>query len=363
MGYRVTGVGLFEVILLKAIRTVKICFAVGFLLLLLSSGSAAARRITVGSDENKDFPSIQEAVNAAESGDTVYVYNGLYVENIYLDKEISVRSISGKPEKNIVMAKNPGDHVFHVIANNVTISGFSINGANDTQKAGIYLENTHGIMISNNNLSSNHLGVYLDSSNTNMLNLNDISENDIGIFLNASEDNWIINNKVKMNSLNGIFLEASNGNQLKGNLLHFNTEYGLMLSNSSKNLIYDNYFQNSENVGYEGTNLENAWNMSMKRGINIAGGPNIGGNYWTGPESTALCVIEDLDDDGFCDSSYDLGEGNIDYMPLIRHPQIFQNSEHSITVTLLGFALLVFGLTVFVVKKVMGWGRNDFEKK
>ena len=313
--------------------------------------------------ENKDFSSIQGAVNAADPGDTVYVYNGLYIENIYLDKEISVRSISGKPDKNIVTAKNPHDHVFHVIANNVTVSGFSINGANDTQKAGIYLENTQGVMISNNNLSGNRLGIYLESSNTNMLNLNDVSENEVGIFLNASQDNWIINNRVKMNRLKGIFLEASDGNRLKENLLHFNTEYGLMLANSSKNLIYDNYFQNSENVGYEGSNLENVWNTTQMREINIVGGPFIGGNYWTGPESTSLCVIEDLDDNGFCDASYDLGEGNVDYMPLTRRPQLFQGSERSLTVSLLGFALFVFALGIFIVKRVMGWGGDNFKEE
>jgi parallel beta-helix repeat protein len=284
------------------------------------------------------------------------------MENIYLDKEISVRSISGKPEKNIVTAKDPHDHVFHVIANNVTISGFSIKGANDTQKAGIYLENAQGIMVSNNNLSSNRLGIYLESSTTNMLNLNNVSENEVGIFLNASQDNWIINNKIKMNDLDGILLEASDGNRVIGNLLHYNTEYGFMLSNSSKNLIYDNYFQNSENVGYEGINSENAWNMTMSREINIVGGPYVGGNYWTGPESTALCVVEDLDDDGFCDASYDLGEGNIDYMPLIRRSQLFQGSERSITVSLLGFVLFTLALAMFVVKRVMGWGRDEFKE-
>ena len=217
-------------------------------------------------------------------------------------------------------------------------------------------------MISNNNLSSNRLGIYLDSSTTNMLNLNDVSENEVGIFLNASKDNWIINNRVKMNSLGGIFLEASDGNHLKENLLHFNIEYGIILSNSSKNIIYDNYFQNSENVGYEGINLENAWNMTMMREINIVGGPFIGGNYWTGPESTALCVIEDLDDDGFCDASYDLGEGNIDYMPLILRPPLFQNNERSLTVSLLGFALFVFALGIFIIKRVMGWVGDDFKE-
>ncbi|WP_197074616.1 NosD domain-containing protein [Methanosarcina sp. WH1] len=299
-------------------------------------------------------------MNAAEAGDTVYVYNGLYTENIYLDKEISVRSISGKPEKNIVTAKNPHDHVFHVIANNVTISGFSINGANDTQKAGIYLEDTHGIMISNNNLSSNRLGIYLESSATNMLNLNDVSGNEVGIFLKFSKDNWVINNRVKMNSLDGILLEASDENRVIGNLLHYNTEYGFMLSNSSRNLIYNNFFQNTVNIGYEGINSENTWNITRERGINIAGGSYIGGNYWTDPQSTAMCVIEDLDDDGFCDASYDLGEGNIDYMPLILRPPLFQNNERSLTVSLLGFALFVFALGIFIIKRVMGWGGSDF---
>jgi len=313
----------------------------------------------VGSDGNKDFSSIQEAVNAARPGDTVYVYNGLYTENVYLDKEISVRSISGMPDTNIVTAKNPHDHVFHVNANNVTISGFYINGASDPLKAGIYLEKTHGILISNNKLSNNQLGIYLDSSTTNMLNLNNVSGNEVGIFLNASKDNWVINNRVKMNSLDGILLEASDDNRVIGNLLNYNTGYGFMLSNSSKNLIYNNFFQNTVNVGYEGINSENTWNMTRERGINIVGGPYLGGNYWTGPESTVLCVIEDLDEDGFCDVSYDLGEGNIDYMPLIRRPPAFQGSERSITVSLLGFALFVFAFSIFIVKRVMGWGKDE----
>ncbi|WP_440947226.1 right-handed parallel beta-helix repeat-containing protein [Methanosarcina sp. T3] len=342
-------------ILLKTIRSVKICFAIGFVFLLLSSGTAAARRITVGSDEHKDFSSIQEAVDAARPGDTVYVYNGLYTENVYLDKEISVRSISGMPDRSIVTAKNPHDHVFHVNANNITISGFYINGASDPLKAGIYLENTHGILISNNRLSDNNLGIYLDSSTTNMLNLNNISGNEVGIFLKTSKDNWVINNKVKMNSLDGILLETSDDNRVIGNILHYNIEYGFMLSNSSRNIIYNNFFQNTANVGYEGINSENTWNLSRKRGINIVGGPYLGGNCWAGPESTALCVTGDLDEDGFCDVSYDLGEGNIDYMPLIRRPPAFQGNERSITVSLLGFALLVFALSIFIVKKVISW--------
>ena len=53
----------------------------------------------VGDDDYKDYSSIQDAVEAAETGDIVYVYSGLYRENLVLEKEITIRSISGTPEK------------------------------------------------------------------------------------------------------------------------------------------------------------------------------------------------------------------------------------------------------------------------
>ncbi len=332
---------------------------------MLSTGSSAARRITVGDDDYKDYSSIQEAVDAAKAGDIVYVYSGLYRENVDLEKEITIRSIAGTPENFIVIAKDPGDHVFHVKANNVTISGFSIKGASDPEKAGIYLESTHGTLISNNRLSENRLGIYLRDSNTNMLNVNDISGNEIGIYLEASRDNWVINNKATENIREGIFLQTSDENRLTGNILLSNEEFGIMLSNSSKNQIYNNFFQNTANVGYDGINLENVWNTKKKMGASIAGGPYTGGNYWTDAESTALCMGEDKNDDGLCDVSYDLGEGNIDHMPLIfSSARTVQAPPYVIALPLLVFAIFSLWLAVFVTKKVMGWGDNldhDFD--
>ncbi len=331
---------------------------------MLSAGSAAARRITVGDDDYKDYSSIQAAVDAAETGDIVYVYSGLYRENLVLEKEITIRSISGTPENFIVKAKDPDDHVFHVKANNVTISGFSIKGASGPEKAGIYLESIRGTMISNNRLSDNRLGIYLSESNTNMLNVNDISGNDIGIYLQASRDNWVINNKATENVRKGIFLQASDENRLTGNILLLNEEFGLMLSDSSKNLIYNNFFQNAANVGYDGINLENVWNTEKKRGTSIAGGPYTGGNYWTDAESKALCIGNDKNDDGLCDVSYDLGEGNIDHMPLILSSTRVQAPHYIITLPLLVFGIFSLWLAVFVTRKVMGWGEvldHDFD--
>lgn len=352
-------------ILLIGIRTAKIFFIVASVFLILSAGSAAARRITVGDGDYRDYSSIQAAVDAATAGDIVYVYSGLYMENVDLEKEITIRSISGTPENFIIKAKDPGDHVFHVKANNVTISGFSIKGASDPEKAGIFLESTRGTMISNNRVSDNRLGIYLSDSNTNMLNVNNVSGNGVGIYLHTSQNNWVINNKATGNVRDGIFLQASDENRLTGNILLFNEEFGLMLSNSSKNLIYNNFFQNAANVGYDGTNLENIWNTEKRRGISIAGGPYTGGNYWTDTEKTALCTEEDKNDDGLCDVSYDLGEGNIDHLPLIRSStRTVSAPSYVITLPLLAFAILTLWIAIFVTKRVMGWGDeldHDFD--
>lgn len=80
------------------------------------------------------------------------------------------------------------------------------------------------------------------------------------------------------------------------------------------NIIYNNYFNNTNNVIDSGTNT---WNITKILGINIVGGPYLGGNYW----SNYLGV--DLDGDWLGDtllpynnsgSTIDVGG---DYHPLI----------------------------------------------
>jgi len=338
---------------LTNIQRFKLYFVVAALFLMLSAGSATARRISVGAEESRDYTSIQAAVNAAERGDIIYVYSGFYRENVDLDKEITLRSITGRPEYHTVKAKDPNDYVFHIRANNVTISGFSIKGALNPKKAGVYLENTRGVLISNNNISENCLGIFLENAEVNLLNLNRASENEVGILLKSSKANLLMNNRVDLNSLNGIFLKASDQNRLNGNILSLNQAYGLFLSNSSQNLIYDNYFCNAANLGYSGKNLENTWNISKSRGISIAGGPYQGGNYWTTPKKV-IYAPDDLNKDGISDISYNLGNGNFDHMPLLRSER-GEQSPHLIASFLFAFAFAGLILAVYITKKVLEW--------
>ncbi|MCK4736880.1 MAG: hypothetical protein KAT65_30790 [Methanophagales archaeon] len=169
------------------------------------------RIITVNDDGGADYTSIQDAINNASDGDLIEVWNGTYTENVNVNKQLTVYSRDGA-DVTIIPAANPDDHVFDVIADYVNISGFTVQGATASRKAGIYLgSNVDHCNISYNIASNNFIGIYLYSS--------------------------------------------------------------------SYNLIYNNYyFNNTDNVYDDGTNI---WNITKTAGTNIVGGPYLGGNYWS----------------------------------------------------------------------------------
>src|SRR6185503_4343889 len=97
-----------------------------FLMTLLSAVSieakATLRRVPA------DYPTIQLAINASVSGDTVLVSPGTYVENInFLGKAITVTSVAG-PEETIIDGNQAGSVVTFRSGEDraSTISGFTI---------------------------------------------------------------------------------------------------------------------------------------------------------------------------------------------------------------------------------------------
>jgi hypothetical protein len=67
------------------------------------------------------YNTIQAAVDAASSGDTIIVRDGTYIENVNVYKDhLTIKSENGA-EATIVQAANPDDHVFEVISDYVII--------------------------------------------------------------------------------------------------------------------------------------------------------------------------------------------------------------------------------------------------
>ena len=110
---------------------------------------------------------IQAAVDNATAGETIYVYNGSYTENLNVNQRLTLRGEGA----DVVYVTNStaNNHVFEVTADYVNISGFNVSGAIGTDKAGIYLNGRQHCNISNNNASGNHYGIYLNSSSNNTI--------------------------------------------------------------------------------------------------------------------------------------------------------------------------------------------------
>ena len=183
------------------------------------------------------YTSIQNAINGASDGDIVFVYSGIYNENIVVDKTIN---LTGQSRDYTIIDGNGAGDVVVINADWVNITGFTFtncgsgngdagielnyvikckvvnNNASNNQR-GINIYYSNEINIIGNNVTNNFVGIHLDNSYRNNITDNIAKEGDYGIYLRYSEDNNIIDNNVSSYIWNGINLYNSNENNISGN--------------------------------------------------------------------------------------------------------------------------------------------------
>ena len=77
------------------LKIVSSIFIIMFILMFFSnitSSTSINRTIYVDDDGDADYNKIQDAINVANDGDTIFVYKGVYRENLYVDKSIKLIS-------------------------------------------------------------------------------------------------------------------------------------------------------------------------------------------------------------------------------------------------------------------------------
>jgi nitrous oxidase accessory protein NosD len=130
-----------------------------------------------------------------------------------------------------------------------------------------------------------------------------------GVYLYHAPNN-VLNGITATSNHIGLKLDNSGSIVIKDSVVTDSLIIGLSGMVSVDNLVYNNYFDNTQNLG---GSMVCTWNITPTPGTNIIGGPHIGGNYWGGYDGS------DADGDGFGDVVYDTGSG-IDYLPLVEMP-------------------------------------------
>lgn len=167
------------------------------LISLVEPVKSAPRTWTVDDNGPADFSKIQEAVNAANPGDTILVKNGAYNENVVVNKTVSL--IGESKNTTIINGMNDGKNTLWVTASNVTVTGFTIQGSS---KYGMYLAGTRSSLIYGNIIKNNYYGIFATWSSDNVIENNTVVDNTVGVQINDSTKYALRNNAMEGNKYN-----------------------------------------------------------------------------------------------------------------------------------------------------------------
>ena len=152
-----------------------ICIILIFLLSINIKGSPT-NIIYVDDDGTADYTHIQDAIAAAESGDTIFVYDGIYHENIVIDK--NAVTLQGQSQGGTIIDGNGNGDVITVVASSVHISTFTIRNGGIVSK-GIHLSSASSCSITYCTIYGNGVGIMFDCSSYNEVAYCTIRQNQV----------------------------------------------------------------------------------------------------------------------------------------------------------------------------------------
>lgn len=243
------------------------------LITILSMGMGSGKTIIVDDDGEMEFTDIQNAVDHAEPGDTIRVWEGNYSENVIVNKSISI--VGNGSKVTTITSGNSQITVIHISSDVVVVSGFTIIGMEiphpqitQFPSTGVSIASylnvvsdlriryvTYGILliksdsnkILNNTIDHCQYGIQMTASTGNLISGNSIySIGRSGMDLTLSNGNDISENSISNSSLSGLTLRFSLLNEIEKNILIKCGSCGIFLTNSINNSIFGNQIQNND---------------------------------------------------------------------------------------------------------------------
>jgi parallel beta-helix repeat protein len=214
----------------------------------------------VGGSGPGNYTKIQDAIDNATDGDTVYVYDDSspYYENIMITSSIH---LLGENTQTTIINGTTNDTFMnltlnigvYITANKVTLQGFTIRGCNFT---GIGI-NSNNNSITDNILEDNYNGIgigYVGINQTSpQLNNDNLIRNNVfirdtgGIYV-ADGKNNIIEENVFFQNGNSIAVVMSMNTNISHNVISEGAN-GVLTLGSYNTILFKNNITNNENIG------------------------------------------------------------------------------------------------------------------
>jgi len=335
------------------IKLLSILFAV-ILLTIVFSGcneeTIKSKTIYVDNTGNKDFTSIQDAIDNTKDGDTVYVYSGTYYENININT--SIQLIGENNENTIIHGE--GHHysevycgVINVFVDKVSIKNFMIkSGEPDKYTWGIddgIVINSNNNIIQNNYITETGEAIVLKKANYNLIKDNFIEGNRMCFIFEFSSNNTINNNTVSENVENRVHSSLNYNNKINHNKF---TNSSLFIL-GSYNQINNNYLTGTEinidigdynkvcnnileNTRYHSISIKGSKNFSILdidgswQNLNKISQKNIIDNNTINNASSSAIMLEFTNNNTISNNAINNATYGI-YMDLVRGNNIFNN--------------------------------------
>ncbi|MGD8505491.1 MAG: right-handed parallel beta-helix repeat-containing protein [Candidatus Bathyarchaeota archaeon] len=273
----------------------------------------------VDDDGSADFPTIQEAINAANPGDTIIVYSGTYHEHVTANKSLT---LTGEDKGTTIIDGDLNGTAVQIVADSVQVSQFTIRNGYDgilmrasgntisdnnitwNTGEGLDIENSANNVISNNLISFNDWeGVYMSNTTNTIIEGNTITSNNLtGVNMQASYDNSVCENTLGNNTKFGIRLDDSNNISVTGNTISWNEQAGINFFNlTNSEFFHNNLFNNTDQVNSDDS--PNVWDNGAE------------GNYWSDYNGTDFYSgpsQNETGSDGLGDALYSIDANNQD---------------------------------------------------
>jgi len=230
----------------------------------------------------RPFTKIQDAINASFNGSLIQVFDGIYYENLIVNKSIIL--IGNGSSSTIINGSGKGD-VIRINAKFVNISGFTIVNAGDDHysNAGIHIA-ANNVEIFDNYFSNNTISdIYIQYRSQVIIEGNEfhgtprslwirdcnymtISRNNFSSDLNygdavivrSSDSNTFSNNTYFNNGGRGLVIDGNSQFNTVENESFFNNDMGIHIYNSKYNVIRGcNFSGNDVGIHLEDSGNEN----------------------------------------------------------------------------------------------------------